>query len=104
MKIWDIKDKSGRIFAFEIANFGRYRACRFIGRIPGVKVLRRQRHFQIMSDDEFCEFEVEGQKFVIEEPFGDNSRFWVGPNPLNWCPQIDQVRSVFAAYKPFWLF
>jgi hypothetical protein len=104
MKLYDIKDESGRIFAFEVANFGRHRACRFVGKIPGVAVLRRQRHFQFSSKDEFCEFELEGQRFVVEEPWGDNSRYWVGPKPPQWCPQIERVRNAFAAYKAFWLF
>jgi hypothetical protein len=60
MKLYDIKDESGRIFAFEVANFGRHRACRFVGKIPGAAVLRRQRYFHFSSKDEFCEFELEG--------------------------------------------
>jgi hypothetical protein len=99
MKLYDLKDESGRIFAFEVANFGRHRACRFVGKIPGVVVLRRQRHFQFLSDEEFCEFELEGQRFVIWEPWGDNSRYWVGPKPPQWCPEVEQVRNAFAAYK-----
>ncbi|GGA00902.1 hypothetical protein GCM10011408_22410 [Dyella caseinilytica] len=30
------------------------------------------------------------------EPFGDNSRYWIGPEPVHWCPQIDVVRHAFA--------
>lgn len=99
MKLYDLKDESGRIFAFQVDNFGRHRACRFVGKIPGVVVLRRQRHFQFLSEDESCEFELEGQRFVIYEPWGDNSRYWVGPEPPQWCPQVERVRNAFAAYK-----
>jgi hypothetical protein len=99
MKVYDLKDESGRIFAFEVANFGRRRVCRFVGTVPGVVVLRRQRYFQFSSEDDFCEFELQGQKFVISEPWGDNSRYWVGPKPPEWCPEVERVRDAFAAYK-----
>ena len=99
MKLYDLKDGSGRTFAFEVGNFGRHRACRFVGKIPGVIILRRQRHFQFSSEDEFCEFQLEGQRFVIWEPYGDNSRYWVGPKPPEWCPEVERVRDAFAAYK-----
>jgi hypothetical protein len=46
--------------------------------------------------DEFCRFYVEGQLFVIWEPWGDNSRFWIGPDPTAPCPQLGLVRDAFA--------
>ncbi len=33
------------------------------------------RRFSWMGEDEFCEFELEGQTFVVYEPFGDSSRY-----------------------------
>lgn len=102
MKIHALKDEAGRIFAFEVANFGRHRTCRFVGKIPGVRIVKRQKHFQFTADDEFCEFELNGKRFVAWEPFGDNSRFWIGPDPPSWCPEIDEIRKAFAAYKAFW--
>jgi hypothetical protein len=104
MKIYDLKDETGRIFAFEVWNFGRHRACRFVSKIPGVKILKRQKHFQFFSHDKFCEFELKGLKFVLWEPWGDSSRYWVGPEPANWCPELAEVRKAFASYKAFWLF
>jgi hypothetical protein len=47
-------------------------------------------------EEQFCEFEVEGQRFVIEEPYGDNSRYWIGPEPPAWCEQIGVVRDAFV--------
>jgi hypothetical protein len=104
MKIHEIKDKVGRIGAFEVANFGRHRACRFVSKIPGVRIVKRQKHFQFRADAEFCEFELNGKRFVIWEPFGDNSRFWIGPKSTMWCAEVDEVRSAFASYKAFWFF
>lgn len=104
MKIHEIHDKAGRIAAFEVANFGRHRACRFVSKIPGVNVIKRQKHFQFRADDEFCEFELNGKGFFILEPFGDNSRFLIGHNPSGWCAEMDEIRKTFASYKAFWFF
>jgi hypothetical protein len=104
MRIYDIKDSQDRIFAFEVPNFGRQRACKFVSRIPGTKVFRQQKHFELESSDEFCEFEFQKQTFVIQEPFGDNSRFWIGPKPPEWCPQLEALRVIFQLKKAFVLF
>jgi hypothetical protein len=34
---------------------------------------------------------------AIEELYGDNSRYWVGPVPPRWVPQIDLDRKAFVA-------
>lgn len=43
----------------------------------------------------FCEFEVEGVRFEAEEPYGDNSRYWIGPSPPRWVAQVGSVREAF---------
>jgi hypothetical protein len=98
MEIYDLRDAEGRAFAFEVenANLGRHGACRVADKIPGARVVRRQRRFAWSNRDDFCEFELDGITFVIEEPFGDNSRYWVGPKPPHYVPQIAVVRDVFA--------
>ena len=35
-------------------------------------------------------------RFVVWEPFGDNDRYWIGPRPLRWVPEIEEVREAFA--------
>lgn len=104
MKIHEIKDDIGRICAFEVANFGRHRACRFVSKIPSVNVIKRQKHFQFTADDEFCMFELNGKQFFLFEPFGDNSRFLIGSTPIGWCVEMDEIRKAFASYKAFWFF
>ena len=98
MEIYDLRDGEGRVFAFQVENtyLGRHGACRVARRIPGARVVRRQRRFAWSNRDDFCEFELGGVTFVIEEPFGDNSRYWVGPVPPEYVPQIAAVRDTFA--------
>ena len=105
MQIYDLKDGEGRSFAFEVANWtlGRRGVCALVVQIPGATLLRKPRFLSWWREDEFCEFEVDGQRFTAWEPFGDNSQYWIGPEPPHWCPQIEVVREAFAAHRPSWI-
>ena len=98
MKVYDITDDEGRIFAFEVDNtpLGRQGAWRVVRAIAGARVIRRPRRFWLFDPDEFCEFELDGVRFVVEEPWGDNSRYWIGPTPPRWVPQTAIVRDAFG--------
>jgi hypothetical protein len=102
MKVYDIMDKEGRIFAFEISNtfFGRNRLCNLVRSIPETQIIKAPgfRSF-FKGEDEFCEFEIRGQKFVAWEPWGDNSRYWIGPKSRDWCEQIGILRIAFVNHK-----
>ena len=98
MKLYDLKDNQGRVFAFEVNNtfLTRHGLCKIVRSIPGARVLKRPRFLSFTKEEEFCEFEVKGQKFKAWEPFGDSSRYWIGPDPPHWCEQLEIVRRVFA--------
>jgi hypothetical protein len=98
MWVNDLYDKAGTPYAFEVSSgIGRRHACAIAGSIPGSRVLTEPTRFSWFTDaDEFCRFEVGGQVFVIWEPFGDNSRYWIGSDPPAACPQLARVREVFA--------
>jgi hypothetical protein len=49
------------------------------------------------SDDDFCEFEIDRARFLIIEPFGDNSRFWIVSDPPVPVEVVSRVRAAFAA-------
>jgi hypothetical protein len=104
MKVYDLKDKEGRNFAFEVGNalIGRAEVARIVGRIPGAIVTRKPKAFSWSSEDEFCEWEINGVRFNAWEPFGDNSRYWIGPNPPEWRSEIQNVRNAFLQHRPFW--
>ena len=84
MRVYDLPDKQGRAFAFEVTSS------------IGATILRGPRFLSRFEEDQFCEFEVNGQLFVAEEPFGDNSRYWIGTEPPGWCEEIDLVRETFS--------
>ena len=101
MIVYDLRDKEGRVFAFEIENsqFGRNSVCQLIQSFPGTHILRSPKKFLSWFREEvFCEFEVHGKKFMVLEPFGDNSRYWIGPEPPKWCEEVGFVREAFLRH------
>jgi len=101
MKTYDLHDDQNRVFAFEIRNLGLGRdgVCRVVETIPGATLVRRPKKFlSWFREDTFCEFTVDGETYEVEEPFGDNSRYWVGPRPPRWLPQTERVRDAFAGW------
>ena len=104
MKVYDLRDKEDRVFAFQIENvvIGRREVCYVVSRIPGATLLRRPvRFLSWFRESTFCEFELEGVRFSADEgPWGDDSRYWVGPEPPRWVPQLQVVRQEFLNYRP----
>jgi hypothetical protein len=104
MKVYDLHDKEGRLLAFEIENvvIGRQGVCHVVSMIPGATLLRRPvRFLSWFRESTFCEFELDGVRFSADEgPWGDDSRYWVGPEPPRWVPQLQAVRQAFLDYQP----
>lgn len=97
MQIYDLLDREGRVFAFEIDNLlvRRRAVAEIVRSIPGAQVQR----YRAWSDV-FCEFVIDGTKFQAWEPFGDNSRYWIGPEQPHFSEQTAIVRAAFAQYSP----
>jgi hypothetical protein len=76
VKTFPLKRGDGKVFAFEINASGLWTGslARLLRRIPGVSNVRRA-----FDGDSRLAFNVHGEPFIIIEPFGDNSRYWVGP-------------------------
>ena len=95
MRVRDLHDEEGRVFAFEVRNFFRARAdvCQVASTIPGVRIVRKPKTFCWFREDVFCEFEVDGVTFIGWQLFDDN--YWIGPEPARWVPQIGSFREAF---------
>lgn len=106
METYDITDGKGRLYAFEIDNtyfgFARQAVVKIIkGHLPEAKVLRTPKPLSSFREDTFCEFELAGSVFEVLEPFGDNSRYWIGPKDRTWHSEIDTIQKVFAKIRHF---
>ena len=102
MKVYPISDEQGRIFAFQVRVMldGRRAFCKVARSIPGVRHV--DPHGSLPGYD-FCEFTIGDVTFSAEEPFGDNSRYWVGPRPPRWVPEVAQVLEHFRRTRVFFL-
>jgi hypothetical protein len=90
--------ESGQLVSFEIRNVGRSRACRIVQELLPSAVVTRQR------GDEFATFAMNGKPFVIEEPFGDNSRYLIYEQPPQPSAELEALKSSFERYRASWLF
>src|SRR5215510_9273577 len=99
LRIHDIRDAEGRILAIEIERglwLDRRRLCKLIGAIPGAKILRTPKAFSWFREEEFCEFSLAGAQFVVWEPFGDNSRYWIGPKDGSGRTEVGLVKQALS--------
>lgn len=81
MRIYELETEAGDIYAFEVdvPLLGRRRVSSFVRRIPGVTVTKSPSALSWFREEVFCRFTLGQVAFEVLEPFGDNSRYWVGP-------------------------
>ena len=80
METFPLRDSGGAEYAFEIPSSyfpTSGSVARFLDRCPGVSVTRIRKAFDFVSETR-VEFSLDGDLYEVWEPFGDNSRFWVG--------------------------
>ncbi len=100
MKTYPQYTEDNRLHSFEISNLlcGRSRATKIVEAIPEAKILRKPK--KILSwfrEEVFCEFELDCIKFQIAEPFGDNSRYWIGSLQNEISTPIEKILEAFNA-------
>lgn len=105
MRLRDLHNDDGTHTGFEMDNglLGRRRACRIAESVPGVQIVRRPKLFPWRDSDDFCEFELEGVRFLIIEPFGDNDCYWVVAKEPGNVNELARVRAVFAGARSWGL-
>jgi hypothetical protein len=105
MRVYDLKNEEGCVFAFEVKNLllGRRGVLRVVERIPNARIVSFSRR-----TEDFCEFDVGGVRFVVSEPWNDSSRFWIGQKPIgakaHLPPQLALVREAFLRARPMFGF
>jgi hypothetical protein len=103
MRVYDLQNNEGQIYAFEVKTaefwWGRSGLLTVIRKIPEVQIQRAPYFLELFTEDVFCEFDVNGQRFEVWEPYGDSDRYWIGPDPPQPCAQLELVRTVFLNYS-----
>lgn len=100
MKTYPIKRADGYLQAFEIGNsfvsIGTIK--RLLRSVPGVSDLKRS----FRSDDRLT-FTLYGALWVVHEPWGDSSRYWIGPkDPAHHFLRVEDVHNAFLLHRgPF---
>jgi len=106
MKVHVIETEGGEAFAFEVGRIfiSRRRLRKILGRIAGVRILRSPLPLSGFREEEFCEFELNGELFAAWEPYGDNSRFWIGPASGTPSKSIQVLIDAFRNHRvnPLW--
>ncbi len=102
MKTYTIKDNNGNPFAFEIDNvyISVRKLVNILGSLEGTGNIKTKKLFERHKENHI-EFEYSGDPFVIWEPFGDNSRYWIGPKDTEKkSPKIKDIEEILRNYKP----
>lgn len=92
----------GRLVAFEVENayIGPAGVARLLQQAAGVSEVKR-RHLFSGDGDVHVHFKHLGHPCIVWEPYGDNSRYWVGPeNTEAFTEDLREVERVFDDYRP----
>jgi hypothetical protein len=104
MRTFPIRSDSGQMFAFEMENTGisGRTIAQVLGSVDGVTAVVRRRLFAA-SPEIHITFTFHNRPYIVAEPFGDNNRYWIGPDdnagaeaqatPLDASPLEAAIRS-----------
>ena len=97
-----IDPDSGIKYAFEVENayIGPKRIARLLAGAPDVSNVKSRRLFG-PNPDTHVVFNYKGSEYMVWEPYGDNSRYWIGPRDTTVKGvDITPVEQVFRNYCP----
>lgn len=95
-------NKNGTTTAFEIENtlISRRGIARLLRNLPGVSNVQLGGHFG-SANDVRVSFNYHGSEYEVEEPFGDNSRYLIGPkDPSPETRSIEDIEAAFRGFRP----
>lgn len=60
-----------------------------------------QRRLFSRDSEAHVKFTYQGQPCIVWEPYGDSSRYWIGPESADvFAGDMAPVEKVFAGYRP----
>jgi hypothetical protein len=104
MKTYPVLTEKGQeTSAFEVdcIYIGLSSIVRLLVETENVTDVRTRRVFA-ESSDIHVEFKYFGQPYMVWEPFGDNSRYWIGPkeSELTASHAATDLENAFKQYRP----
>ena len=102
MRIHGIVDARGEVFAFEVEKLlvSMRDVVNVLGSTSGVEHVEQRRPFSSRAQP-LATFRFTGRAFEVMEPFGDNSRFWIGPSDAEKdTVPLYVVTEAFERHKP----
>jgi len=103
LRTYPLTDDSGAIYAFEVGNtlLSPREIARLVKSSLGASISAGPQGY-FSTEDMRLRFRYAGTEFEVFEPFGDNSRYWIGPageKPTR-VAEIDKLHELFLAYRP----
>ena len=94
-----------KLFAFEINNtFIRLKKIsNLLNSVSDVTNIKVRKIFQNSSPDVHIEFKYKHHEYIILEPYGDSSIYWIGPSDENIHEDISDIERVFF-FSPWYHF
>lgn len=112
MKTYPVFNAAGGrspIFQVDGIYIGLGAVARLLVACDGVTDVRQRKAFSSSSDVHF-EFKYHGRPFIVWEPYGDNSRYWIGPADMageasdvarqDFSGDIGDIERSFKRYRP----
>jgi len=99
---YPIHDSKGTMFACEIDNayIGLEDLARLLANVADVHAVRARAPFSA-TNDTLVTFEYRGVPFIVLEPLGDSSRYWIGPdNPDAFEVDVSALEQILRNYRP----
>lgn len=97
MKIYRLNRNDGQCFAFEVENA--YIRPKTIAKLVSDIVGISKVNAHSSSKDIHLEFKYKGKDFIVWEPYGDNSHYWIGPKQEHEVVDITSLTYAFETYQ-----
>lgn len=103
MKVYKLNRDGEEAFGFEVDNayICPGRIATLLRKVNGVSGIELRKPFSF-SSDVHLKFKYHGEPFMVWEPYGDSSRYWIGPEyeSESEAVNVDVLIEAFERYEP----
>jgi len=102
MKTTPLNLETGELFAFEIENvyISIRKAATVLGSVDEVSDIRIRKLFSKDASDVHIKFKYLGKEYILMEPYGDSSEYWIGPDQDDEKLDVSALEKAFKQYRP----